>query len=456
MNPLFSSYRGINRLGTKLSSPLISSRIFSSFHEEDYETLTSSSNDRIKAVKKLISGGSMSSSFSSVFFSSPPTTPSSSSSKINSDVASTYFPSYKEINSKNFFLLEGYRSISDALTSNYSPLLIFVKKEKKQSDRYLEKKNSLISSLQNIQGFRAKQIVFNLEEKLFDSLSETVSSQGVIGLFYKGQQTCSMSKAIEKLLRIEQEWNSENKSTLASVSAFPPNFLCLNNISDPGNMGTLIRTAYGLNYEEIFVLGDKNVSLNSMKVVRSSMGMVLRTSLLHFSHSHIMLDYFIKLFFLYYYQKKISGDENTLRKAQIFIADIQQDQELPLKRYDQADYTPFSMAIIGSESFGPDTEAIHTSYLQLKREYSSILEKRKSSNNNGNTSNSNSNRESQNQEFELKSFFESHLDEEFLNDFFPQLSLVSIPMLNPVESYNAATAGSIIMAESLRQRNFES
>lgn len=86
-----------------------------------------------------------------------------------------------------------------------------------------------------------------ISDKMFASLNTGVGGQHVI---------CVCRKSQHDLSRV-------NRS------------LILDNIQDPGNMGTLIRSAAAFGFEDIFVVG--GASPYSDKVVRSSAGQILRT-----------------------------------------------------------------------------------------------------------------------------------------------------------------------------------
>ena len=63
------------------------------------------------------------------------------------------------------------------------------------------------------------------------------------------------------------------------------NVLILDNIQDPGNLGTIIRSAVAFNFETLIV-SDNSVDIYNEKVIRSSEGMffnlnIIRTNLLH-------------------------------------------------------------------------------------------------------------------------------------------------------------------------------
>ena len=55
------------------------------------------------------------------------------------------------------------------------------------------------------------------------------------------------------------------------------NFLVLDGLQDPGNVGTLIRSALGANFLDIYLLD--SVKANNDKVVRASMGAIFKTKI---------------------------------------------------------------------------------------------------------------------------------------------------------------------------------
>ncbi len=65
-----------------------------------------------------------------------------------------------------------------------------------------------------------------------------------------------------------------NKRELKPPSA---NFLILDNVQDPGNVGTLIRSAVGANFLDIYLISCASVTCE--KTVRSSMGAIFRCKL---------------------------------------------------------------------------------------------------------------------------------------------------------------------------------
>ena len=89
----------------------------------------------------------------------------------------------------------------------------------------------------------------SLTSKLFDAVSQVDSPQNVIFL-------CSLDESGEK-------------------KAGPP--ILLDGVADPGNMGTIIRTAVAFGHP--VVVGEGSADIYSPKVVRSAMGALFRADI---------------------------------------------------------------------------------------------------------------------------------------------------------------------------------
>ena len=101
--------------------------------------------------------------------------------------------------------------------------------------------------------FDSRQLDDLVSESVFEKLSETKTPQGVLA-------TVDMREYIlEDLLMI-------NKNPL---------FLALENLQDPGNLGTILRTAEGAGVDGIIMSRD-TVDVYNPKVVRSTMGSLFR------------------------------------------------------------------------------------------------------------------------------------------------------------------------------------
>ncbi len=76
---------------------------------------------------------------------------------------------------------------------------------------------------------------------------------------------------------------------LKKQSLKPPsnNFLVLDNIQDPGNVGTLIRSAVGANFLDIYLINCASVTLD--KTIRSTMGAIFRCNVYEVDKSFIQI-----------------------------------------------------------------------------------------------------------------------------------------------------------------------
>ena len=91
-----------------------------------------------------------------------------------------------------------------------------------------------------------------VSDKIFHEVSETMTPQGVLGLVRGAQY------ALEELITKEK-----------------PCLLLLEDIRDPGNLGTMIRTAEGAGITGV-ILNSTCVDLYNPKVIRSTMGSIFR------------------------------------------------------------------------------------------------------------------------------------------------------------------------------------
>ena len=103
----------------------------------------------------------------------------------------------------------------------------------------------------------AKYECIYVSENIFSKLADVVNPQGIMAV-------------IEK----------ENK--LKEINFNDDLFLILDDIQDPGNMGTILRTADSLNLKQI-VISKGSTDVYSPKVVRSTMGAIFRMNIIESS-----------------------------------------------------------------------------------------------------------------------------------------------------------------------------
>lgn len=146
------------------------------------------------------------------------------------------------------YIIEGYRILTLAIECNADLDYVFInetfedKEEHKNFLKILENKNIKI---------------FKTNNKIFKDLVDTENTQGILGVI----------KFKER--KIEHNISHEDKFVLI-----------LDRIQDPGNMGTIIRTADAAGVDAIIALKGC-VDIYNPKVIRSTMGSIFDMNIIH-------------------------------------------------------------------------------------------------------------------------------------------------------------------------------
>lgn len=142
------------------------------------------------------------------------------------------------------YLIEGNKLLEEAILSNQKIEVIIINKDK-----------DIPTSLSNTINQRNLRII-TVSNIVFNKLAETETPQGIIGVIKKKQWD------FNELL------NKDN------------NFLLLiDEIQDPGNLGTIIRSADAAGISGI-IIGTNTVELYNPKVIRSAMGSIYHLPIL--------------------------------------------------------------------------------------------------------------------------------------------------------------------------------
>lgn len=134
----------------------------------------------------------------------------------------------KNIKKYGLYLIEGRHLVEEAIEANVVEEIII-------SENYEE--------FSLIEAFKGE--ITRVSNSVMKNISDTITSQGII--------------AICKVVNKELEINKYSK------------VLILDRIQDPGNLGTIIRTADAFNFDCI-ILGKGTTSLYGQKVIRSTQG----------------------------------------------------------------------------------------------------------------------------------------------------------------------------------------
>lgn len=134
-------------------------------------------------------------------------------------------------NTSSEILVEGKRIISQIINNGFIPEHVFINEDNKQDKNILDK--------------NLRKIIEYVAPHVISQLTETKSPQDIVALF---------KKPFHKL-------------------PTKGNFLYLDNLRDPGNMGTIFRTALAFDIDGILISPD-SCEVYSPKVIRASLGAI--------------------------------------------------------------------------------------------------------------------------------------------------------------------------------------
>ncbi len=264
----------------------------------------------------------------------------------------------KERREANAFLAEGVRLVEEAANSNWEFRFVLY------SDELSDRGKKLVEKLEE-----KKIEVEKVESSLLQSLSETETSQGILAVL---------------------------KDSRISIPDSPNFILIPDSIRDPGNLGTLLRTADAAGVQAVLIPPETTDAF-APKVVRAGMGAHFRLPI------HSMSWDEIREYALHLTKRDESNREDSVRltetsnpsgathsRIQVYIADMNGQSCW------ETDFRQPLALIIGGEAEGASEQA------------------RKLTN-----------------------------------------AFVKIPMAGKTESLNAAVAGSVLMFEVMRQRRIK-
>ncbi|QTL98582.1 RNA methyltransferase [Iocasia frigidifontis] len=209
-----------------------------------------------------------------------------------------YLRKYRKKEGK--FILEGYRIINEALNSNADFETIFL------TPSFYDSPEG-----QKITNLVGRDMVVLVEEGLLNELADTVTPQGVIGVV--DEPVYHINDFIDKGI-----------------------ILVLDRLQDPGNMGTVIRTAVAAGVAGIIVLKG-SVDIYNLKVLRATMGAVFNIPII----TDIELAAFKELLV------------SQLSTYNLIAADLSGKEY-----YYNINYNPRSMLVIGNEAHGVSREIL--------------------------------------------------------------------------------------------------
>jgi len=213
---------------------------------------------------------------------------------------------YRELN--GLFFIEGKRFVEEALLSGADIEHIIVSREME--------KDTEISRLITMGREKAKEIIA-VSQNVLNEISDTTTPQGILAVVKM------------KKYSLEDIVPEENDNLCDNIKENPcRHYVILDGIQDPGNMGTIIRTADAAGFNGVIV-SKGCVDLYNPKVLRSTMGSVF----------HIPV----------YFSDDLA---ETLDKLKSRAVKIYASHLNATKNYYEVDMTRNAAIIIGSEANG--------------------------------------------------------------------------------------------------------
>ena len=167
--------------------------------------------------------------------------------------------SKKHRKKENKFIVEGKKSVLEGMNSNFKCEVIFM------TNQFTDGNEETVSQIQI-----TKHKVIILKQKEFEKISDTETPQGIAGVFQKPK--LNVDSSADGLSSIDDKV-----------------VIMLDNISDPGNLGTIIRNCDWFGIKNI-LLSDNIADYTNPKVIRSSMGSIFHVNLFEEINSKKLLE----------------------------------------------------------------------------------------------------------------------------------------------------------------------
>lgn len=167
----------------------------------------------------------------------------------------------KERDRQGVFVIEGLRIFKDTLETAPGFIKEIYVSESFASGTFMDELKAGISETDNLR-LRLSEKITVIRESIFNSISQTVTPQGIM---------CIVKKP---------EYRMEEITGALSEKSDHVKILLLENIQDPGNLGTMLRTAEAAGAACI-VMSRDCADIFNPKVVRSTMGSIFRVPFIY-------------------------------------------------------------------------------------------------------------------------------------------------------------------------------
>lgn len=162
------------------------------------------------------------------------------------------------------FVVEGIKMVSEAPKDRL--VKVYVSETfKADNEEFLKKMN--YEAL-------GKDILEVVSDNVFIRMSDTQTPQGIMAVVKMSEIT------IEDMFGKDMHINSKNDNSGNSSNKMQPLLLILENLQDPGNLGTIIRMAEGAGVTGI-IMSCNTVDIYNPKTIRSTMGSLYRVPVIY-------------------------------------------------------------------------------------------------------------------------------------------------------------------------------
>lgn len=229
---------------------------------------------------------------------------------------------------EGLFVAEGIKMFDEAPLKRIEKVYISERMEKELYERYDKKLNQLLCEI--------------VADDVFLKMSDTKTPQGILCLVRQFQYNiedmlagkCHSKAAGMSIVMNTPTGNDKNKKQML--------FMVLENIQDPGNLGTIFRAGEAAGVDGI-IMSRQTVDIYNPKTIRSTMGSVYRVPFL--------------------YTDDLCGVVRMMKEREInvYAAHLHAEQY-----YDEFDYRRSCAFLIGNEANGLSQEAAECAGAYLK------------------------------------------------------------------------------------------
>ena len=171
----------------------------------------------------------------------------------------------------------------EVITSVKNPLIVKIRKLKDNFDGKLFLDNPKTAEEAYLLGFNIELCLIDIEVK--DKVLNSFKFLNKISKTYVSSNVLSVLTDVKTPQGVVCVVNIPKKE----LSLPQNNFLVLENLQDPGNLGTIIRSARGTDFKDIYLINC--VSPYNQKVVRSTMGAIFNQNLYFFASTQEFIDF---------------------------------------------------------------------------------------------------------------------------------------------------------------------